>query len=275
MKIISPDEHDIKNPEQSILTIYSGAEHLSFSLHNPEEKGSFYYKELTDKNQPVAFTIFKEVFLEQAFFSLPFLKVRIMNRTQNFTYIPSIFYDDKYKEDYIHFLFSDRKETTLRDSLISAGITVLYQISEDVYNFMVDFFPKPEFNHYSTPMIAYFLKKNRNINTRKMVVNLQETGLDIFCYSGKTLLLGNYFPCKGLQDALYYVLYTWKQLQLNQLDDCLLITGNSAFKEVLIKKLALYIQQIRFPGISPEIHFNGIETGRIPFELLTLSVCGS
>jgi hypothetical protein len=87
-------------------------------------------------------------------------------------------------------------------------------------------------------------------------------------------LLGNYFPCKGLQEALYYILFVWKQLKLNQLDDYLHITGDAVFKEELIDKLSLYLQQIKFPAIPSAIHFDGVETNRIPFELSTISLCG-
>jgi hypothetical protein len=197
-----------------------------------------------------------------------------MSRTPGFAFVPDLIYKDENKEDFIHFLFSERRGITMTGSVPAAGITVLYQMPEDVYRFMLRSLSKPEFIHYTTPMISYFLKESKNIPVRQMVVNLQENGLDIFCFSRETFLLGNYFPCKGLQDALYYILFTWKQLQMNQLDDFLHITGDSVFKEELIDKLSLYLQQIYFPELSSEILFEGIDTGRIPFELAALSVCG-
>ncbi|MCL1934302.1 MAG: DUF3822 family protein [Candidatus Azobacteroides sp.] len=273
MRTILPEDRNIKHPDRTILTIYTGAEYFSFSLYDPEETGSYFYKELIGENHFDAFSVFKEAFFKRDFFSLPFRKVWIMNHTPNFTFVPGSIYKDQYREDFIRFLFSDQQGIILNRSLSSAGITILHQLPETVYQFMLHSFTEPEFIHYSAPVITYFLKTSKKVNARQMIVNLHEKGLDIFCFSKETFLLGNYFPCKGLSEALYYILFTWKQLQMDQLDDCLLITGNIAFKEELIGKLALYVQQIRFPTIPPEIYFEGVETDRIPFELATLSLC--
>ena len=273
METILTKDLNIEHPDRSILTIYTGPEHFSFSLYDPEKTGSYFYEELTGENQPDVFSVFKETFFKQAFFSLPYRKVWIMNRTPSFTYVPRSFYKDNYREDFVNFLFSDKQGITMNNSVSSDGITVLYQMPEEVYRFMLRSFSKPEFVHYSSPIIAYFLKKSKKANIRQMVVNLQEKGLDIFCFSKETFLLGNYFPCKGLSEALYYILFTWKQLQMNQLADCLHITGDATFKGLLIDKLKLYLRNIYRLSILPEIHFEGVEIDRIPFELIALSLC--
>jgi len=274
MKINFPENININYPDRLILTIYSGEEHFSLSLHNPEEKGSYFYMELTAENQADAFSAFKETFFDNTFFSLPFRKVSIMNRTPLFIFIPNSIYEKKSREDFLQFLLPENQGITLNHIVSYTGISVLYQLPEDVYNFMLRSFSEPEFIHYSAPMITYFLEKVKNISNRRMVVNLQGKGLDIFCFSRDTFLLGNYFPCNSLSEALYYILFTWKQLQFNQLNDYLHIAGEAVFKEELIGKLALYLQQIHQLAIPPANHFEGIETDRIPIELAMLSLCG-
>jgi hypothetical protein len=275
MKPIFPEDGIIDHPDRLILTIYTGPEFFSFSLYNPEESGSYFYKELTAENQSDVFSVFQEMFFEQSFFSSPFRKIQIMNRTPGFAFIPDPYYTDEYNEDFMRFLFSDQKGITLANAISSAGIKVVYQLPEEVYQFMLRSFPESEFIHYSTPVISYFIKNSRNVDVRQMLVNLQTNGVDIFCFSGDSFLLGNYFPCKGLSDALYYILFTWKQLQMNQLDDYLHITGDAVYKEELINALELYIQTILFPEISPETHFENVDTNCIPFELAILSICES
>ena len=273
MKTIFPEELNIKNPNRSILTIYTGEEHFSLSLYNPEEQGSFLYKELSDEDQTDAFAVFKEVFFDNPFFSLPFRKVWIMNRTPNFLFIPDAINKEKTQDDFLHFLFPERQGTTLNHSISHTGINVLYQLPEAIHHFMLRSFAAPEFIHYSTPLITYFLKKSRNSNVRQMIVNLRKKGLDIFCFSEGTFILGNYFPCKSLSDMVYFILFTWKQLQWDQLNDRLLISGNTGFKDELTEKLAFYIQEVHPLTIPSENHFEGIDTNQIPFELATLSLC--
>jgi len=273
MNTLLRDDIVITNPERLILTIYTGQEHFSFSLFDPDETCSFLYEELTGDNQEGAFSVFKEAFFNNNFFSLPFQEVWIMNRTPFFTFIPNSIFKEKHREDFMQFLLSDQQGITLHNKISDAGFNILYQLPEDIYNFMLRSFSEPNFIHYSVPLIKYFLEKVKNINNRRMVVNLLEKGLDIFCFSGKTFLLGNYFPCNGLSEVLYYILFIWKQLQFNQLNDYLYITGDLIFREELVDNLGLYIQQIFHMTIPPTNHFVGVETQGIPFELAALSLC--
>lgn len=273
MKTSFPEDKKINRPERSILTIYGGAEQFSFSIYNPEEAGSYIYGELTDADHAGSFSVFKEKFFDQTFLSLPFRKVWIMNHTPMFVFVPDAFYKDNYRDDFMDFLLSDREGIPLSDSIAPAGMKVLYQLPEDIYQFMLRSFAKPEFIHYSVPLITSFINKSKQFNVSQMVVNLQKTGLDIFCFSRDAFLFGNYFPYKNLSEVIYYILFTWKQLQFNQLNDYLHITGNSIFKNDLIQPLAIYIQHIYFLEIAPEIYFEGVNTSNIPFELAALSLC--
>jgi len=274
MNSIYPGDRHVKYPDRSILTIYTGTEQFSFSLYDPKEPGSYFYCELFGEDESDAFSVFKEAFFNNPFFSLPFRKVWIMNRTPIFTFIPASLYKDNSKEEFLDFLFSERQGVTLSHTVSHTGINVLYQLPEDVYLFMIRSFPQPVFIHYSAPLIAYFWEKVKKAGVRRMVVNLQEKGLDIFCFSDESLLMGNYFPCSaGLSEAFYYILFSWKQLKFNQSNDYLHITGNTVFREELIYKLAPYLRHIYCLSIFPEIHFDEVETNRIPFELAALSSC--
>ena len=270
--VIFPDDKTLDNPDRLILTIYIGPEHFSFSLYDPEGKGSFFYKDLTGENQTDSFSVLKEAFFDNSFFSLPFRKVWIMYRTPVFTFVPNSIYEEKSKEDFLRFQFPENQGRTLNHVVSYTGISVLYQISEEVYQFMLRSFAKSDFIHYSAPLITFFLEGVKNVGNRRMVVNLQEKGLDIFCFSRETFLFGNYFQCKGFSEALYYILFVWKQLQFNQLNDYLHITGDATFKEELTEKLSLYLQHIYQLAIPPVDHFEGVETDKIPFELIALSL---
>jgi len=267
-------DQTINHPDRSILTIYTGPEKFSFSLYDPKERGSYSYTDLAANNPNDAFSAFKEAFFEKPLFSLPFRKVLILNRTSNFIFVPHSFYKEQHREKFLHFLLSDQQGMALTCSVSSAKLTVLYQMPENVYQFILRSFDKPEFIHYSAPLITYFLEKVKSSNVRRMVVNLQEKGVDIFCFSEKTFLLGNYFPCQNLSETVYFILYTWKQLQLNQTNDYLHIIGNAVFKEELIHRLTSYLQHIYCPSILPEIYFEGVNTDKVPFELAALPSCG-
>ena len=274
MKTIFPDAQRIDNPEQSILTIYLDTDKISISMYEPEKKSSFFYNELIQENQTDLFSAFKDAFFDHSFFYLPFRKVWIMSRTPVFTFVPDSIYKEENKDDFMQFIFPGKKGINLNQAVFSTGINVLYQLPEDVYSFMLRSFATPEFIHYSAPLIKYFLEKVKPANFKRMIVNLKEKGLDIFCFSGKTLLLGNYFPYNDVAEAVYYILFTWQQLGFHQMNDFLHIAGNTLSRDELISKLTSYLHNISSLSLFPEIHFERVETKKIPIELIALASCG-
>jgi len=274
MNMNFPDETIIGNPARSTLMIYTDPEHFSFSVYDKNRKGSFFYEEIPGDNRFSPFSVFKRMFFNNNFFSLPFRKVLFMYRTPVFTFVPSSIYDEKYKEDFLKFHFPENRGIALSHNILNTEINVLYRVPEDVCQFMLKSFIKPEFIHHAEPLITYFLDKAKTTNNNRMIVNLEEYGMDILCFSRGTFLLENYFRFDGLTEALYYILFTWKQLQFNQIYDGLFITGNATFKKELISRLAYYLEQVNHLDLPYAGHFEGINPDKIPFELAALSVCG-
>lgn len=267
MKIDIPYNINLKMPERYILTIYVHPEKFSFSLHCPENPESYFFYKIDSLGDTDAFSVFKDLFFENDFFTYSFKKTCILIFSPLFTYIPNEIYSDKYKEDFIKFIFSEKEERFLDYSISSPKISVLYPISEDIHNFFIRSFNEPVFIHYSLPIIAYFYSRDPKHKRRKMIINAHEKGIDIFCFSQKSFLLGNHFPCEKFEDAIYYILYTWKQLKLDRLSDSLYVTGEHNQNEELLKKLRLHIQHVRHEPIPVEYQFENIDTKYIPFEL--------
>lgn len=272
MKTFFHEYKGINQPDRLILTIYLSIEQISISLYDPDKNGSYCYKDLTTEDHIDIFSAFKEQFFDNAFISLPFRKVLIMYRSPFFTYVPTSMYSDSLQKDFMKFLFPDQQGKILSHPVASSDIMVLYQMPETVYDFFIRSFAKPDFIHYSAPMISFFLEKLKD-DASRMIVNIQETGLDIFCFSKDNFLMGNYFPCKTPSEMAYFILFTWRQLQFNQMNDSLHISGNANLKVEIIDLISTYINKIYYLPVFPEIHFEGVETGNIPFELTALSSC--
>jgi hypothetical protein len=192
-----------------------------------------------------------------------------------FTYVPNAIYSDKYKAGFTKFVFSEKEEKMMAYSVPSAKLKILYPIPGDVYDFFARSFNEPEFIHHSAPLIAYFLSPDIKYTKQRMIVNAHPDGIDVLCFSRKSFLLGNHFPCEKSHDAVYYILYTWKQLKMNQFTDFLYITGERFQNEELIKKLRLYIQHVRPKPIPDKYWFEIVNTGDISFESAVFSLCES
>jgi hypothetical protein len=253
MKIQISENIDLSQSERFILTIRVHPEQFSFSLHNPADTASCFHYSIEKDKQLSALSSFKEAYFDNEFFALTYKKIYIINHTPVFTYIPSIIFEDKDKDAYLNFLFMEKSGKSLFHQLKTQEITILHVMPDDVYDFFQRTFLEGEIIHHTAPLIAYFHSERHTINQKKMVVNWQNNGMDIFCFSRETFLLGNHFTCGNLSDAVYYILFIWKQLKFNQMDDFLYIIGDTKLKKDLIENLNPYIQQIVPFDIVPEM----------------------
>ncbi|MDR0863815.1 MAG: DUF3822 family protein [Candidatus Symbiothrix sp.] len=241
MEIQIPKNIHLNRPERYILTIEVHPEQFSFSLCNPgEEKESFYYR-IPREAQSDAFSCFRDVFFENEFFTIPFKKVFIINYTPVFTYIPSILFEEKDKNEYMDFLFTSPTGKILSQTLSKPEITILHEMPEEVYEFFQRTFVDSQIVHPTAPLITYFQDKEEKINSNRLIINRQGKEADILCFSGETLLLCNHFTCPQIVDAVYYSLFIWKQLKFDQLKDFIYIVGNDT---ELAEQLGVYVHNI-------------------------------
>ena len=255
MKIDIPDNINLKIPGRYILTIYVHPEEFSFSFHCPKDPSSYFFYKIESTEHTDAFSAFKDLFFENEIFTYSFQKTCVLVFSPLFTFIPNKIYSNENKEDFINFIFSEKEEKFLDYSVSSLKMKVLYPFSKEVHDFFIRSFNKPEFIHYSAPIITYFYSTKKKQKNRRMIINVHEKGIDIFCFSKKSLLHGNHFLCEKLEDAVYYILYTWKQLKMNQFTDSLFVTGEYNQNDELIKNLGLYIKYVHTEPIPAKHQF--------------------
>ncbi len=273
--MILPENMDLSNSERYILSFDINEENYSFSLYNPVEDGSFFFHEITKKNHTDAFSAFKDFFYENDFCLLPYRKVFILNNTPDFTFVPNSVFDEKNKTDFLEFNVSENKGKLLLQMLRRPELTILHNMRDNVHDFFVRSFTNPKFIHHLSPLLSYFQERSKMGNANKLIINLNEKKLDIICYSpAGDLILGNNFEYNHLNDAAYYILFTWKQLNLNQSKDFMYIAGKNPSKNNLMEQMQKYIYNVIPVNISQSGHFEGVDTQNIPFELLALTLSG-
>ena len=272
MKINIPDNINLKIPGRYILTIYVHPDNFSFSFHCPKDPSSYFFYKIDSTEQTDSFSEFKDFFFDNDFFTYPFLKTFVLFFSPLFTFIPNKIYSNERKDDFIKYIFSEREELFLDCSVPLTKLKILYPVSKEFFDFFTRSFYTPEFVHYSAPMINYFNYLDTKDKNRRMIINVHKRGIDIFCFLKKKFLFGNHFLCDKSEDAIYYILYTWKQLKLNQFTDLLYFTGELDANKELVKKLQPYIQNIRLEPIPAGYPFEFFNEKTIPFELAIFSL---
>jgi hypothetical protein len=232
---------DLSYPEQYVLVIEVHAEYFSFFIYNPDNPPERCFFRFNVDEPSCILSQFQELFFDHDFFSYPFRKTLILNRTPVFTYIPNALFEEKNKEAYLQFLFVNVEGIILHQTLFRPEITILHTMPNELHNFLQRSFPEASIVHYTAATIAWSQGKGLLTNGNRMVIYCRPNGIDVLCFSRQQLLLANHFRLQTRDDAVYYVLYIYKQLKFSQLKDCIYITGED---ETMLQALKKYVKNV-------------------------------
>ena len=130
------------------------------------------------------------------------------------------------------------------------------------------------FEHeFMTPQLALWKQQSRMLIPRQLYVVLHRKMMDVVCFAQGKLLFVNTFEYDKPDDILYYILYVWKQVGMDQERDQLHIYGGVSLRNSITTTLRNYIQYISPAEIPSDAYLLGAEVVQAPLDLIALSVC--
>ncbi len=259
-----PENFDLELSDRFVLIILLETDGLSYVLYQPEVQGSFFYKKLIYNKKISVEANVKEIFFTAEIFTLSYKKLWVISHSQAFTFIPSYIFTKDKKDIFFNFNIDKTAGRVMYSQLKNPDITVVYDIDENVYDFLHRSLVHPVFIHHTCPLIAYFQERMTLGSAKSMVINLRENSFELICFTNGEFAFANHFQYKDLNDLVYYIFYVWKQLKMNQMTDNAYISGDSGEKDKLLKMMKNYIKNI-VPVTAP--------VKNIPFDILILSLC--
>ena len=227
------------------LSIRLSTDGFSFSIFNPLGDGevSFYEREVDDSLSLTA--NLKQTFREVEWLNFSFRRVNVLMANKRFTFIPLEFFEDEQVETvFYHNHPKQENELVQYNILHKNNIVVLFGMDKSTCSLLREQYPNIRFYSQASPFIEYFATKSRLGNCRKMYVHLRKEAVDIYTYERGRLTFANAFACKEANDRIYYILYIWKQLGMEQERDELHLTGELSDKEQLLPELRKFIRQV-------------------------------
>ena len=250
---------DFSKSEQYTLSIRLSTDGFSFSIFNPlsaDPPDIHHY----DVDETLSLTAnLKQAFRETEWLSNPFRHVNILASGGRFTFVPLEFFEDELAESFFHHNHPKRENEVVQYNILhNNNVVVLFGMDRSVCNFLREQHPDARFYAQASPLIEYCTAKSRLGNNRKMYVYLRKEALDVYAYERSRLLLANTFACKTSADRIYYLLYIWKQLGLDQERDELHLTGCRDIREDLLPELKRYIRQVFVMNPSDNLDLQAI-----------------
>ena len=151
----------------------------------------------------------------------------------------------------------------------------LFAINKDLHRVITDHFDDVQVIQAMTPVWNHLHQRSFTGRRSKLYGYFHGKRLDIFSFQQNRFKFCNSFDAAHAHDSLYFLLYVWKQLQLQPTHDELHIVGDIPEQEWLLSELRRYVQNAYV--VNPTADFNRAVVTSIkgmPFDLQTLFVKG-
>lgn len=261
------------NAEKYKMSIRLRSGGLSFSGYSLSDNDTFFFKDVEfDRTKPYLSAL-KEFFFENEFITYPYKQVSLVCVSPQYTLVPTGIFQEKQKDELLSFAFSAPEARCLSNELKDEQAQLVFGIDEEVYEFCSRSLINPHFVHYMTPVLSLWKKQSRARLPKQLYVVLHRRMLDIACYAQGSLLFVNSFGYEHVDDILYYVLYAWKQIGLDQQKDQLRLFGEAELRSAVMTTLRNYLQYIEPLEIPSEAYLLGSEVVQAPLDLIALSLC--
>lgn len=235
---------DLSKSHLYTLSIRLSTDGFSFCIFDPSKKEVVYYFS-KDVEQSLSFASnIKKICNELEILNKPYREVNVILVDRRFTLLPYELFDEEQARDIFYYNLSKKEnEQVLSHYLKKGEVIVLFGIDKSTHHYLKAHFPEVRFYSQVGSLMEYFARVSKSDRNR-MFAYLRGKAIDLYCYGDDQLILANSFECKNKDDQMYYLLYIWKQLGMDQEKDELYLTGEIIEIEEIQQDLQRFIQYV-------------------------------
>ena len=251
-----------KNKDNYTLTIQHSLDGLSFVIFDNAEQKFIALKHYQYSTKDIILQdIIKELQEKEDWKLEDFKNVNILIDNNLNTLIPKDFFQEEAKEQYLSLLNIDNNYIVMTDDIQECEAVNVFSCNDklDFLNHNVKTY------HCSTILIKKLIKdfSDRNAETRAFI-NVKNNSYELIILNNDKLVFHNYFNFKTKEDFIYFILFTFDQLNIDNESIPLYFMGFIEEKSPIVELCARYIRNIRF--FNRDNDFNYInELNSVPY----------
>lgn len=257
------------------LTIRICAEGMSFSVFNPSAEMPLIYKPYVNNCSISVAANLREAIKGEELLKCRCAKTQVLTDTSALM-IPVERFDEKLAETLYHHAFPQgQNDCILYDVLPDLNAVAVFAVNKDLKLVLDDHFTGIRFTTTAAPVWHHLHERSFTGNRQKLFAYFHNKKVEVFCFNQNRFKFCNTFGTGQAKDAIFYILYVWKQLALNAEKDELHIVGDIPERDWLTKELRQYLRNAF--TINPKADYNRSPVTAIadmPYDLQTLLVCG-
>lgn len=265
--------NDTLNKSLSIRIATNG---LSFCSYTPLASSPFEYK-VYDVQPTISMAAnLKNALLHEPMLKEEFQRVNVLITSPHATFVPVVDFKAENVEDVYAYNFpKDQSMHISYNVLRRSGVAIVFGIDKNIYQLLIDDFPRARFYASASTLIEFFGHKSLEGENGKLFAYLHEKEMTLYAFSTGRMQCVNTFNVTAVEDCMYYILNFSKQLGFRQMDDEVFIVGDTGREQDLAGRMQNFLKNVVV--IDRKADFRTSITGGnaiIPYDLQTLLVCG-
>lgn len=167
------------------------------------------------KNSIIEEALWK-VFIDYPILTQSYDEVIVLHDNNLNTFVPVSLFDEKYLGSYLQYNVKVFETDFFSfDTLPTNEMNNVYVPYVNVNNFLLDQYSTFTYKHKNSVLVERLLKLNSSSQEKEVYVHFQSNYFEIIVIKGNKLIFFNSFEYSSTEDFIYYILFTFEQLQLN------------------------------------------------------------
>ena len=256
------------------LTIRIGRGTLSFAMPTDDGEGVIFEPFVVKSGISMAANL-REAFKKADLLLDHPQRVRVLLDSDVLMVPVEMFQESTKEAMYYHAFPTKEQEAVYYNVLPDLNAVAVFSMNRDLRLVVDDHFKDVTLIAAINPVWRHLHQRSFTGNRHKLYAYFHEKQIDIFSFQQNRFKFCNSFSADRPHDSLYFLLYVWKQLQLQPEHDELHVVGDIPEQEWLVDELKKYLQKAYV--INPVANFNQspiMQIKGMPFDLQLLFVKG-
>ncbi len=183
------------------------------------------------------------------------------------------FHEDQASVLYHHAILGHDNDEVLHTILPELNSVALYSINKDMRLVLTDHFSDIRFLPLMMPVWRHMNQRSFTGSYRKLYGYFHDKKVEVFAFDKTRFRFCNAFDAAHSHDAVYFLLYVWRELGMDAHRDELHLAGELPDREELLATLRSYVQKAYV--INPMAEFNRAPIAQVkgmPFDMISLYI---
>jgi hypothetical protein len=170
--------------------------------------------------------------------------------------VPAPLFDPARKVEYFNFNHNLEEDHIVSvDKTIDPDAFLVYSVSRSIIELINNVFPGVQPHHHIKLLLDHTSSTSKSINGNYLHVHVERDFFNLIVFNNNILKFCNSFVYRNISDILYYVLNTFKNLDIKQ-EETIYFSGITEKYDDLSSNFSLYIRHIKFAEPSGNFTFS-------------------